>query len=235
VPSRITAKNDDLSLEIDLETDGTPRVRSITVLGDDIKTEHLRRLPIARLTREAVDGAARKMDDGVFRLVSTPRAEAAAFYSDCMQNVRPVRKGSPITDEHLRQAVDVYRAAIANGDSPTQTVADTLHASRPTARWVQKARKRGLLGAAVPGRAATQGDEVMRGRKRGKTWTAYWDCQAKVDPETDGRAPRSPRAAFAQRRTRSGFSTRLCRRSRRERMSSRPRNRSIPSCSAGWT
>jgi hypothetical protein len=110
VPSRITAKNDDLSLEIDLETDGTPRVRSITVLGDDIKTEHLRRLPIARLTREAVDGAARKMDDGVFRLVSTPPAEAAAFYSDCMQNVRPVRKGSPITDEHLRQAVDVYRA-----------------------------------------------------------------------------------------------------------------------------
>ena len=154
VPSKFLARTDELGLEIEMETDGTPRVRAVIVLGEDIKSEQLRHLPIGRLTREAVAGAARKMDGGMFRLVSTPVDEAAEFYNDYVQTACPVRKGSPVTEEHLRQVADAYRAAIEDGKPPTQTIADTMHASRPTAaRWVQKARERGLLGAALPGRA----------------------------------------------------------------------------------
>jgi hypothetical protein len=48
----------------------------------------------------------------------------------------------------------VYRAAVENGDPPTQTIADVMHASRPTAaRWVAKARERGMLGESLPGKA----------------------------------------------------------------------------------
>jgi hypothetical protein len=155
VPSRFLARNDELGLEIEIDAAGNPRVRAVIVLGEDIKTEHLRRLPIARLTREAVARAQLKTAWGMARLLSRPQLEeVASAYLDYVQNARPTRKGSPVTVEHLRQVADVYRAALNKGDPPTQTVADTLHASRPTAaRWVQMARARGLLGAALPGRA----------------------------------------------------------------------------------
>jgi Family of unknown function (DUF6214) len=154
VPRRFTARNEQVLIDIELDGDGTPRVRAITILGDDIKSETLRRLPVGKLTRVAVFEASRKMDDGVFRLVSTPQDEAAAFYSAYVQDARPPRKGSPVTDERLREVATRYRAAVERGDPPTQTIGDEMHASRPTAaRWVQKARERGFLGPAVPGRA----------------------------------------------------------------------------------
>ena len=57
-------------------------------------------------------------------------------------------------DDKLRRLADLYRTALANGDPPTQTAADALGVPRSTvARWVAKARERGLLGAATPGKA----------------------------------------------------------------------------------
>ena len=59
-----------------------------------------------------------------------------------------------MTDEQLQRVATVYRAAIGRGDPPTQTIAAVMHASRPTAaRWVARARDRGMLGESLRGRA----------------------------------------------------------------------------------
>jgi hypothetical protein len=76
------------------------------------------------------------------------------FYRRYVDDDDRPRRGAAVSDDRLRRVAGVYRAALENGDPPTQTVADVLHASRPTAaRWVAAARERGLLGAAVPGKA----------------------------------------------------------------------------------
>ena len=60
-----------------------------------------------------------------------------------------------VSDELLREAADVYREALATGQSnPTEVVRKRLHLARSTAgRYVGKARERGFLGPAMPRRA----------------------------------------------------------------------------------
>jgi hypothetical protein len=169
-PRRFVAKNANLALDIELEPDGTPHVRAVLVIGEHVTSDKLR-LPLVRLTREAVAGAARlrtPLEEGgepVFRLVSTPPEQAAEFYREYTQDARRPRSGSPVTDEHLRQVAELYRAALKQGDPPTQTIANALHVARSTAaRWVAAARGRGLLGAATPGRAGERPMTAKKGR-----------------------------------------------------------------------
>jgi hypothetical protein len=72
-----------------------------------------------------------------------------------------------VNDEALGLVADLYRWATMVGDPPTQTVAVHLfHGVRPTAaRWVMRARQRGFLGPAEPGRAG----ERPAKRKGGKS------------------------------------------------------------------
>ena len=84
----------------------------------------------------------------------------SAFYERLAEGARGPRRGSPITDEHLGSVATIYRAAVEQGDPPTQAVADAMHAARSTAaRWVMLARKRNFLGKATKGRAGEQKEE----------------------------------------------------------------------------
>lgn len=161
VPSHFTAKSESLQLELEIEfVDGAPRVRRIELAGEHITGETLRRLQIGRLTRQAVAGAflsaqRAEVDGQPALIIDQSRTEAAAnAYNEYVQDARRPRSGAPLTDDDLQNVADLYRAALADGRPPTQTIANEMHASRATAaRWVARARERGLLGAAIPGRA----------------------------------------------------------------------------------
>jgi hypothetical protein len=161
VPRRFTAESATIALEIEVDSDGTRHCRAAAVraTGDEDVTSETLRIPLARLMKQAVAGASRyyaSMEPGgepVFHVfLRGPRD--AEFYDEYTRDARRPRRGSPLNDEHLRQVTELYRAALERGDPPTQTVADEMHAARSTAaRWVAKARERGLLGASVRGKA----------------------------------------------------------------------------------
>lgn len=93
------------------------------------------------------------MDDAA-RLLAAENVAKASSCDRYAKGGRRPRQGSPVTDHQLGEVAQLYRAAIAQGVPPTQTIADEMHAARSTAaRWVGKARERGFLGAALPGRA----------------------------------------------------------------------------------
>jgi hypothetical protein len=166
-PQRFIAEMQGLRLEIEVLDSGQGRVIALEVRAPDagrIASDDLRRLPISRLTRQAVAGAAQHVKAGkvaprtlLAAMInkSRPQAEAdAAFYRQFTDHARSPRQGSPLTDENLRQVADIYRAADKRGDPPTQKVADVMHVARSTAaRWVGKARKQGFLGPALKGRS----------------------------------------------------------------------------------
>ena len=161
VPQRFTAESDTLTLYIEVDSDGTRHCRGVAVRapgGGDVTSETLR-IPLARLVKQAVAGASRyraPIEPGgepVFHLfLRGPRD--AEFYDEYTRDARRPRRGSPLNDDDLGEVAARYRAALKRGDPPTQTVADEMHAARSTAaRWVAKARERGLLGASLPGQA----------------------------------------------------------------------------------
>jgi hypothetical protein len=166
VPRRFTASGETVSLDVEVDTDGTVACRAIEIRaadGEAVTGEALRRLPVAKLTRQAVAGAARlyqPIADGgppIFRLSGQPARVHADFYNSYTQDARRPRRGSPLTREHLAQVAELYRAALQRGDPPTRTIATELHAARSTAaRWVALAREQGLLGASLPGQAGEQ-------------------------------------------------------------------------------
>lgn len=56
------------------------------------------------------------------------------------------RRNSRVTDSLLREVADTYRAALDDGENPTQSVAEHFYKSHSTAaRWVGMARQRGFL------------------------------------------------------------------------------------------
>jgi hypothetical protein len=162
VPQHFIARSRDegVSLEIKVTDRGEPRCIVVSVRNEEgVSGESLRRVPVARLVKEAFTAAALKsepMEEGgepIPRIVGTTPKDRARFYERFAKDVRQPRSGSPLTDDHLGQVAELYRAAVDRGDPPTQTVAETMHVERPTAgRWVAKARERGLLGPAKRGR-----------------------------------------------------------------------------------
>jgi hypothetical protein len=70
------------------------------------------------------------------------------------RTVRAARKVK-ITDDVLREVADIYRDNISN--KPTEAVAEHLGKQHRTAAlYIQRARKRGFLGAAIKGKAGEQ-------------------------------------------------------------------------------
>jgi len=154
VPRRIeaTGGSADLGVSMTVDTDqqGTSRVTRLELTqldgGPAVTSAGLRGLPLARLVREALSLVTMEQTS---RSSGTVRLDPARG-----DGGRGPRRGAPITDEHLRDVAARYRAALECGLPATQTVADEMHASRPTAaRWVNRARERGILGPSLPGRA----------------------------------------------------------------------------------
>lgn len=166
VPRRFksTARDDDLGIEVKFDTEiddhGHPRCRQLEIraLGDsEITGDTLRRIPVGRWLGVLMAAAAWKVTGPTTMQTGMPRSERAAFYERYAQGARQGRQGTPVGDDHLRQVAELYRAALDRKDPPTQTIADEMHAARSTAaRWVAKARERGILGPALPGQAGEQ-------------------------------------------------------------------------------
>jgi hypothetical protein len=167
VPQRFTATgaSADVGVKLTVETDdhGVARCTAIELRqldgGEPITGATLRKLPSpTRLMREALAVAAgevRALPDG------GARADFGGHdVADFERHVRRPRRGSPLSDEELDRVAKVYRAALDRDEPATQAVADELHLARSTAaRWVAKARARGILGPALPGRAG-EGDRA---------------------------------------------------------------------------
>jgi hypothetical protein len=162
VPRRFFAENETVSLLIEIADDGQPRCRSVEIRGEQLSSDDLR-LPLARLVRHATASAIVGVTPGADGNISGAALVTGLlrrgnrerdFYQQYTSDTDRPRRGQPVPDERLQRVAGLYREALDRGDPPTQTVADVMHASRPTAaRWVAAARDRGLLGAAVRGRA----------------------------------------------------------------------------------
>jgi hypothetical protein len=157
VPQRFVAATtrDGVRVELTIEVDdhGVPQCTGLELRrqpgGEPITGEALRNVPVARLMREAITQAA-----------SSERVPKVMTDSASVGATARIRaRGVSLSDEHLREVAERYRAALDRGiRSPTQTVANELNAPRSTvARWVATARERGLLGPAMRGRAGEAG------------------------------------------------------------------------------
>jgi len=144
-------------------------VRRVDALGrasrEPVTTDILRSIPIARILARAMENPFMffkigEGPEGRKRLELPGEAERAKLYARHVEGARQPRRGSPITDENLRQVAGLYRAAMERGDPPTQTVADAMGVPRSTAaRWVAKARERDLLGPSLRGRPGEQQED----------------------------------------------------------------------------
>lgn len=167
VPQRFVAETEAIRLEIEIDlTTRRPRAISLEIRapeGGHLTSGDLR-VPVARLVRQAVAGAVQAVPEGmvdqrtllaaILKKTRLQAEEDAAFYDAYTGDGRTPRQGSPITDKQLREVASHYRDALARSSAPTQTIADEMHVSRPTAaRWIARARERGFLGPAYRGRA----------------------------------------------------------------------------------
>jgi hypothetical protein len=151
----------DLWIELQVEVNRWGRGRCVGIKiepldGGAVTGELLRKVPIATLVRHAVPEAGSRIREtapGRFEpLIGTERDDA---YSQLLENTRPVRRGAPITDDHLKQVAAVYGEALVNGEPPLRTVEAQFKAKRSTAsKWVAMARQRGHLGPARQGKAS---------------------------------------------------------------------------------
>lgn len=114
--------------------------------GPPVTGEALRSIPVTNVLRTGVQKHFMRAERTGGR---TTRLTPVTMPDD----VAAITANGP-TDEALRWVADIYRAAYALGDSPTQAVEQDLQLARSTAgRWVSLARKRGFLDPAEPGKA----------------------------------------------------------------------------------
>jgi hypothetical protein len=153
--------------ELYVETDPVhgPVARGITVTGDgdspvsyrDVDQALSKDFDLAEVISIGLGHASfartiRRLEPGRQDLEGLPRDVAAAAVN-AMQAVRaqvkPKRRRT-LTRELLADVADTYRTALADGEPPTQAVANRFSVSHRTAtRWVAEARAAGELGAAI--------------------------------------------------------------------------------------
>jgi hypothetical protein len=158
-------------IEVVLAADG-PECVAISRLHDDappLTSE--RRLPLRAMVNAALRAAA-------FEIVEVPIEQVRSLQKDARlvlhrnrrlvpdrhgnvrlyapafddANDRPAgqRPRRPEGDDEWRRLAELYRRAAAGGSPPSQSIADEFGVSRATARkWVQVARQRGFLRAAL--------------------------------------------------------------------------------------
>jgi hypothetical protein len=167
VPRSFTARTEidalpGISIELDIEVSDRLQAHCsglrLSAGSGQVTSETLRQIAVGRLAREAVATVASFFErdetaPGNFWMF--PPADVAA---EIFADARRPRRGIPLTDADLEEVADLYREAVAGGDtSPTLTISERKHVGRSTAaRWVSRARARGYLGPAVRGRAGEE-------------------------------------------------------------------------------
>jgi hypothetical protein len=175
VPATFTASFAQERLRVRIEVvlaSGGPECVAISRLHDDappLTSE--RRLPLRAMVNAALRAAA-------FEIVEVPIEQVRSLQKDARlvlhRNTRlvPDRNGNvrlyapafddgndrpaaprprrPESDDDWRRLAELYRRAVAGGSPPSQSIADEFGVNRATARkWVQVARQRGFLRAAL--------------------------------------------------------------------------------------
>jgi hypothetical protein len=140
-----------LQIEVDCAVEGTTPVCTALAVwrldGTPLRQADLNDLPLEKYAAEAAETHAFQMPPGT--PIGMHVAERHAPGRD-----PSFRRRSRVTDNDLRGAAAVYRAAYKSGDAPTAAVADELQVSRATAgRLIRRARDRGFLGPATPRKA----------------------------------------------------------------------------------
>lgn len=116
-------------------------------LGSTITARLLRKVPVDRLSRAALDHVSLKVvprpdiHSGAFQLESDPPDQAWV-------SPEPIRgRGREVSPDRVGRAAQIYLEALAAGSrKPAEVVAEQLHYSRATAaRDIRAARERGLL------------------------------------------------------------------------------------------
>ena len=143
--------------------DGVPECVSFFAGGAKDETlPPLGKFPLQKLVEHAAQLAGRTRVRGEFR------PALGSHGPKLLKELARVKsqRGVPVPDELLERISAKYRLAVASGSrSPTKDIAQEENYARSTvAKWVMEARRRGLLGAAEPGRAG----ELTKGAKRGK-------------------------------------------------------------------
>jgi hypothetical protein len=117
--------------------------------GPAVTAAALRSIPIARLTKMAIQGAILKVNDRGGYVEYQPQVLTPEFAAR-------LRENGPTT-ETLEWVTHIYRVALLVGDPPTKSVETVLEIPRSTAgRWIAAARERGLLGKSEgPGKAGS--------------------------------------------------------------------------------
>ncbi len=141
--------------------------------GPAVSAETLRRVPVATLVRESV------------RIVAMP---AMVDEAQQVTTIEPVEQGdgkrlaaAGPTDETLAFVAFTYQLAYALGDGPTRAVQEQLGLPRSTAgRWIEKARKRGLLSAST-GQGRTGGPDPLSPQERQDLLEAFRHVPATED------------------------------------------------------
>ena len=126
---------------------------SVAVTDDEdrIRTSDLR-IPLDRILQAGARGAYLKVEERDGQRISTPISPLAAGPPSLPPLDQSHRRR--YDDEHYKQVGDDYRTALADGDDPTEAVAQKHFLSkRQAGRHVREARDRGCLGEAIPGKA----------------------------------------------------------------------------------
>lgn len=119
----------------------------------EVTSRDLRAIPVAELIGRAVHNApAHHQAAKRLALGRAPQLEAVRR--------APGPKGHP--DEHFQWIADEYRRALAaRPKAPVAWLTEELGVDRSTiTRWLQRARDKGYLGAAQPGKAGERKDET---------------------------------------------------------------------------
>lgn len=164
----------DLDIEFEVR-DGAPRCRSVKITahpdGAEITRTDLRSLRLEDLLEYAVSAVGNrvrqvgprgetfqcigKFGPEVWRLEHVEDDAGQRHLMKATRTARSEARRRKMTDDVLRDVAEVYRKHVA--DTPTAAVADYLDRSLRTASlYVQRARAKGFLGAAITGRAGEQ-------------------------------------------------------------------------------
>jgi hypothetical protein len=149
-------------VEIDIEVDdrGAPSCRGLRIVpyedGPPVTGTLLRDVAIDRLMRRAVTRDTFRLEPQDPGLARAVRFDARSFLEHYRHGARQPRRGAPVTAADLSNIADMYRTEFETGStSPTKAIAETFRVDRSTARrWVQRARKEGLLGQPRQGEQA---------------------------------------------------------------------------------
>jgi hypothetical protein len=127
--------------------------------GHEVTATDLRRVPLAAILGDAArylagEGADSPLHAAVMRKIASDWFRQAAPFIGA--RTRPGPGGLP--PEHFERVAEAYRAALSAAPRrPIQYLAEKFNVPEPTLRrWVQRARDRGLLGPATPGKAGEQ-------------------------------------------------------------------------------